>query len=60
MAKSIIKRADEMVDKVGLEDAIKFYQERIRLANPSEGFSYICLVSACEAAIEHIKNKYKQ
>lgn len=52
--------AEEMVEKIGLEQTVKHYQKRMESANPADGFSYICLTSACEMVIEHIKNKYKQ
>lgn len=57
MSKTIIKYANELVDKLGKEEAIKVFEERIKNIGEPKNFDEICKISSWETAILHIKGE---
>ena len=53
--RSVITKAKELITELGHEEAIKFFENRIKEIGDSEEFSDICKISGCEVAIDFIK-----
>lgn len=57
MAKTIIDKAKELIEEVGHEKAIEFFQERINEIGEAKNFQDVCNISANETAINFIKGR---
>jgi hypothetical protein len=60
MAQTVIDKAKELIEEVGAEKAIGFFQERIDLVGEPKDFQDICDISGSETAIDFIKGKFKK
>ena len=56
MARTVIGKAKELIEEVGTERAIAFFQERIDSIGEAKNFDDISKISGYEVAIEYIKN----
>lgn len=59
MAQTVISKAKELMEEVGTEKAIAFFQERIDLIGKPKNFQDICNISGNETAIDFINGKIK-
>jgi hypothetical protein len=57
MAKTVIKYAQELIDTVGKEEAIKVFEKRIGDFGEPKNFEELCKVSGWEVAIQYIKGE---
>lgn len=55
--KSIITQATELIETVGEENAIKFFEEKIITLGKPKNFDEICKLSGYETAIQFIKGE---
>lgn len=56
-SKTIIKLADELVSKLGKEEAIKVFENLIKDKGKPKNFEEICKISSWEIAIMHINGE---
>jgi hypothetical protein len=59
MAQTVISKAKELMEEVGTEKAIAFFQERIDLIGEPKNFQDVCNISGNETAIDFINGKIK-
>ena len=59
MAQTVIGKAKELIEEVGTEKAIAFFQKRIDDIGEPKNFQDICNISANETAIDFIKGNIK-
>lgn len=59
MAQTVISKAKELIEEVGTEKAIAFFQKRIDDIGEPENFQDICKISGNETAIDFIKGNIK-
>lgn len=58
MGKTIIDKAIELIEELGHEKAIEFFQKRIDEIGLPRNFQDICNISGNETAIDYIKGKF--
>ena len=54
---TIIDKAKELIDSVGKDEAIKFFEKQIEELGEPKNFGDICKLSGCETAIQFIKGE---
>ena len=59
MAQTVISKAKELIEEVGTEKAIAFFQKRIDDIGKPKNFQDICNISGNETAIDFIKGNVK-
>ena len=59
MAQTKIHKAKELIEELGTEKAIAFFQKRIDDIGKPKNFQDICNISGNETAIDFIKGKIK-
>ena len=59
MGQTVISKAKELIEEVGTEKAIAFFQKRIDDIGEPKNFQDICNISGNETAIDFIKGKIK-
>tara|TARA_R110000851_G_C12754056_1_gene532353 strand:+ start:57 stop:236 length:180 start_codon:yes stop_codon:yes gene_type:complete len=59
MAQTVIGKAKELIEEVGTEKAIAFFQKRIDDIGEPKNFQDICNISGNETAIDFIKGNIK-
>ena len=59
MAQTVIGKAKELIEELGTEKAIAFFQKRIDDIGEPKNFQDICNISGNETAIDFIKGKIK-
>lgn len=59
MSKTVISKAKELIEEVGTEKAIAFFQKRIDDIGEPKNFQDICNISGNQTAIDFIKGNIK-
>jgi hypothetical protein len=59
MAQTVIGKAKELIEEVGTEKAIAFFQKRIDDIGKPKNFQEVCNISGNETAIDFIKGNIK-
>ena len=59
MAQTVIGKAKELIEEVGTEKAIAFFQKRIDDIGEPKNFQDVCNISGNETAIDFIKGNIK-
>ena len=59
MAQTVIDKAKELIEEVGTEKAIAFFQKRIDDIGKPKNFQDVCNISGNETAIDFIKGNIK-
>ena len=59
MAQTVIGKAKELMEEVGIEKAIAFFQKRIDDIGKPKNFQEVCNISGNETAIDFIKGNIK-
>lgn len=59
MAKTVIDEAKELIEKVGKEQAIEYFEERIIAIGQPKSFLDVCKISGNKTAIAYIKGEIK-
>jgi len=59
MAQTVIGKAKELIEEVGNEKAIAFFQKRIDDIGKPKNFQDVCNISGNETAIDFIKGNIK-
>ena len=59
MARTVIKKAKELIQEVGEEGAIKYFQDKLDEMGEPKNFEDTCVQSGWEVAIEYIKGNIK-
>ena len=59
MAQTVISKAKELIEEVGTEKAIAFFQKRLDDIGEPKNFQDICKISGNETAIDFIKGNIK-
>lgn len=54
---TVIDKAKELIDTVGKEKAIEYFEDRIKQHSPPKEFSDITKIAGAETAIEFIKKQ---
>lgn len=54
---SVISRAQELIERVGKEEAIKVFEKEIQELGRPKNFEEICMLSGKETAIQYIKGE---
>jgi len=57
MAQTVIGKAKELIESVGKDEAIKFFEDRIKKLGKPKDFEELCMLSGWETAIDFIKGK---
>lgn len=56
--KSVISHAQELLETVGKEEAIKHFQDKIDSLTPPKNFQEICMISGNKTAIDYLNGKF--
>jgi hypothetical protein len=59
MAQTVISKAKELIEEVGTEKAIAFFQKRIDDIGIPKNFQDVCNIAGNETAIDFIKGNIK-
>lgn len=59
MAQTVIGKAKELIEELGTEKAIAFFQKRIDDIGEPKNFQDICNISGNETAIDFINGRIK-
>lgn len=54
---TVIAKANELVETVGKEKAIEYFEEKLKALGKPKNFEEICKQSGYEVAIRHIKGE---
>jgi len=59
MAKTVIDKAKELIEEVGKEKAIEYFQKRISDIGEPKSFEDICMITGNKTAIAYINGEIK-
>ena len=57
MVQTIIGKAKELIESVGKDEAIKFFEDKISKLGKPKDFEELCIMSGWETAIDFIKGE---